>query len=95
MTPKEKAKILIMGFIDELPWTSMNERQCNSIGKCCAIIAVDEILKNFEGLNKPEYCAFDSVGERKFTFESEYPEHMTGYDMIAYWEDVKSEIEKL
>ncbi len=65
------------------------------LSKKVAIITVDEILKNFEGLHKPEYCAFDAIGERKFTFESEYPEHMTGYDMISYWEDVKVKIQEL
>lgn len=66
-----------------------------ALAKKIAIITVDEILKNFEGLHKPEYCAFDAIGERKFTFESEYPEHMTGYDMISYWEDVKVKIQEL
>lgn len=56
---------------------------------------LDEIIKNFEGLHKPEYCAFDAIGERKFTFESEYPECMNGYEMVDYWEEVKTEIEKL
>lgn len=65
------------------------------LSKKFAIIIVDEILKNFEGLHKPEYCAFDAIGERKFAFESEYPEHMTGYDMISYWEEVKVKIQEL
>lgn len=79
MNTKEKAKDLVNKFKSKL----------------VSIIVVNEILKNFEGLHKPEYCAFDAIGERKFTFESEYIEHMTGYDMIAYWEDVKIQIESL
>jgi len=59
------------------------------------LFLVDEILKQFDGLHKPEYCAFDAIGERKFTFESEYPNYMTGYDMIEYWKQVKIEIDKI
>ncbi len=87
MEAKEKAKELVEKYI------SVNGN--SFFAKDCALIAVDEILKNFEGLHKPEYCAFDAIGERKFTFEGEYPEHMTGYDMVSYWEEVKQEIEKL
>ena len=85
MTPKQKAEYLIdkMYSISGLPRFS----------KAYALICVDEILLNFEGLHKPEYCAFDAIGERKYIFESEYPEHMTGYDMVEYWNEVKREIE--
>ena len=93
MTPQEKAKELTNKYFKgsdllyyDLTWIQAKE---------CALIAVDEILKQFDGLHKPEYCAFDAIGERKFTFESEYPQHMTGYDMVAYWEDVKAQIEAL
>jgi len=59
------------------------------------LFLVDEILKQFDGLHKPEYCAFDEIGERKITFESEYTNYMTGYDMIEYWKQVKIEIDKI
>jgi hypothetical protein len=86
MTPKQKADQLIDKY-----WyiTGM------IMAKDFAIICVDEIINNFEGLNKPEYCAFDAIGERKFTFKGEYDTHMTGYDMIEYWNEVKREIEAL
>ena len=88
MTPKEKAKELLDKYFWEAVPTKKQAKQCS-------LIAVDETLKQFDGLHKPEYCAFDCIGERKFTFKSEYPEHMTGYDMVEYWQQVKQEIEKL
>lgn len=87
MTPKEKAEELVGKFYFLV--------QTKEEQKRCALMAVDEILKNFEGLHKPEYCAFDAIGERKFTFQGEYDEYLTGYDIIEYWQEVKQEIEKL
>lgn len=86
MDTKDKAQELIEKF-----------RQCVSGSSCAkeaSLIAVDEILANFEGLHKPEYSVFDAIGERKFTFDGEYPEHMTGYDMVDYWEEVRDHIRK-
>lgn len=104
MTAKEKVRELIESFYLCMPFKDVKLTSCEEnpeliikmewlSAKQCALIAVDEILKNLEGLHKPEYCAFDAIGERKFTFESEYPEHMTGYDMIAFWQEVKKQIE--
>ena len=76
MTPKEKAKSLLSNFKS----------------KELSNIVVDEIINNFEGLSKPEYTLFDSIGERKFTYDGEYEGAMSGYDMINYWEEVKKEI---
>lgn len=89
MTTKEKAEDLCKMMY------AAHSNIYPSTAKKCALIAVDEIIKNFEGLHKPEYCAFDAIGERKFTMEGEYPEHMTGYDMLAYWKDVKVQIEAI
>lgn len=104
MTPKEKAEELV-SKMNVIHYMKLHGKNKNSKGlpismyddqiKQCALIAVDEILKNFDGLHKPEYCAFDAIGQRKFTFESECAEHMNGYDMIEYWQEVKSEIENL
>ena len=97
MTPKQKAKELVNKLLNSL--YNNGELSFRKIlfpkAKECAIIAVDEIMKQFDGLHKPEYCAFDAIGERKFTFDSECSEHMTGYDMIAFWKQVKEEIDKL
>jgi hypothetical protein len=87
MTTKEKAIQILDRFI-QLNGNSF-------FAKECSLFLVDEILKQFDGLHKPEYCSFDAIGERKFTFESEYPNYMTGYDMIEYWKQVKIEIEKI
>lgn len=97
MTAKEKALELCQKF----GWLGFKWEQTNFTtislenSKQCAILAVDEVLKQFDGLHKPEYCAFDAIGDRKFHFDGEYNTHMTGYDMIAYWEEVKSEIKNL
>jgi hypothetical protein len=93
MTPKQKADELINKFRNHTWNGEDNLDNANAIK--ASIIAVDEIMKQFDGLHKPEYCAFDAIGERKFTFDSECSEHMTGYDMIAYWKLVKEEIEKI
>lgn len=90
MIPELKAKELIDKYTLLLPFGS----GMRAI-KQCALIAVDEMLEIFEGLHKPEYCAFDAIGDRKFTFNGEYNEHMTGYDMVEYLIEVKSELEKL
>lgn len=93
MNTKEKAIELVNKFKDNVCGECPEKILENA--KKSSIIAVNEILKNFEGLHKPEYCAFDAIGERKFTFDSEYPEYMTGFDMVAYWENVIVQIELL
>lgn len=83
MTAKDKA----IELVNKMIAITLSGKKRN------ATTCVDEVLKQFEGLHKPEYCAFDAIGERKFTFESEHEECMTGYDMVAYWEQVKEEIQ--
>ncbi len=94
MTPKEKAQELVKNY-----WDVVFDFGLFDYGKSrtvkCAIIMVKEILTNFEGLHKPEYCAFDAIGDRKFTFEGEYETHMTGYDMVEYWNEVLNELNKM
>jgi hypothetical protein len=87
MTPKEKAQELINRF-------SKVGLQQREEGIECALICVDEIITVFLGMHKPEYAAFDAIGERKYTYEAEYDTHMTGYNMIGYFEEVKTEIKK-
>ena len=98
MTPKQKANELYMSF-RMLQIANEDEDDetfnPNSRAKQCALICCDKILSIFDGLHKPEYCAFDAIGERKFTYNGEYDTHMTGYDMVEYWNEVKLEIEKL
>lgn len=102
MTPKEKADELVIQMYQPLPASKEAEKgkehlyynQFNA-AKICALIVVKHMKEIFDGLHKPEYCAFDAIGERKFTFEGEHPDHMTGYDMLEYLEQVEQEIEKL
>ena len=78
MTAKEKAMELFKKYSkgkDEWGWALCEYDSC---AKRCALIAVDEILKNSVGYN-----AYDGV---------------TDNDILAdnnYWEEVKSELEKL
>jgi hypothetical protein len=94
MTPKEKANQL---------YDDAYSRWCNElshdknilIAKSISTYVCDKLLEIFEGLHKPESCAFDAIGDRKYTFDSEYEGRMTGYDMVDYFQQVKEEIEKL
>ena len=103
MTTKEKAEELVnmfkeyvYGYVGSSMLTNTEyPEQILKNAKIVSIKTVKEILKNFEGMDKPEYCTFDAIGKRKFTFESEFPEHMTGYDMENYWKEVIEHIEKL
>ncbi len=96
MTPQEKAVELFKRFYC-FPNNSKNKIGCIQFNtaKQCALIVVKHMKEIFDGLHKPEYCAFDAIGERKFTFEGEHPDHMTGYDMLEYLEQVEQEIERL
>lgn len=94
MSPKQKAEELVEDYYSTImSFLSDNMKWENA--KKGALIAVKHMKSIFDGLHKPEYCAFDAVGERKFTFEGEHPDHMTGYDMLEYLEQVEQEIQKL
>ena len=76
MTPKQKAKDLVNTFYYSLPNNGSQEginstTRRYSEAKQCALIAIDEIIKN----DKENY------GINGFVFE--------------YWQEVKTEIEKL
>lgn len=94
MTPEEKSEDLINKMLFEIEYNCQPSLS-TMVAKQCALIAVDEILEILEGLNKPEYAVFDAIEKRKYAFEGEYTDHMTGYDMVAYFQEVKQEIEKL
>lgn len=88
MTPKEKAKELVDKFIK----TNGN----SFFAKECALIAVDEIVKMLMSLYKPEYTSFNTVNELMYKFEeSDECDVMDGYEMVMYYDEVKTEIEKL
>jgi len=98
MTPKQYAEQLVDQFDEHAEarisdsGRDFDKKYCT---KQCALIAVKHMKGILDGLHKPEYCAFDAIGERKFTFEGEHPDHMTGYDMLEYLEQVEQEIQKL
>jgi hypothetical protein len=81
MTPKEKAKELIdkYSFVEIANYTSMFEV------KQCALIAVDELIKN-------EYQLVDEllniIQDNKIKLVVSLPDK-------SYWESVKIEIQKL
>lgn len=95
MTAKQKAKRIIEdmnnGPISQKLWESASDYAKSDLKRKCLIV-VTEVLKNFKGLHKPEYCSFDAIGKRRFTYDSEYETHMTGYDMENYWKEVRNEI---
>lgn len=93
MKPKEKAQELVSKFKDHVnPYIGSgmlsNTHDDNAIlfqSKQCALILVDEILNLIETLHKPEYCSFYSSEE----------DVKDGYEVIAYWQEVRTEIENL
>jgi hypothetical protein len=83
MTPKEKAVELVRKC-----WIEVNDIAENSIswrqGKKCAVICVQEILNNLDLIHKPEYVSI--------LIDDDY---IDIYQAIEYWNEVKTEIEKL
>ena len=98
MTTIERTKYLLEKVngapISLEEWKGLSDYSKIDLKRKCYVV-IDEILLIFEGLHKPEYCAFDAIGERKYNYEGEYATHMTGYDMISYWKVVRLNIERL
>jgi hypothetical protein len=88
MTAKEKAKQLVDKFRNEFNWV---EKDFNvdlyRDTRQCALIAVDEIIELLNRISKPEYVYFFPMPNIE--------EGNEGYDEINYWNEVKTEIEKL
>jgi len=79
MTAKEKAKELVERFKDLRNYSSYAYSLCNATATQCAIIAVDEILKSIQTV-----VLAQCYGSAQF----ENPD-------IAYWQEVKNELNKL
>jgi hypothetical protein len=82
MTPKEKAEELINSYriiLMNEDTECGNEILCTSISKQCALIAVDEIIKN-----NLEYL-------RGIELHNDVALNID----LSYWQEVKQEIEKL
>jgi hypothetical protein len=93
MTPKEKAKELFNKYFD-MKWQSYNIRKMSiksmtkSAAKQCALIAVDEILTARP--LEPNNVDWDGCGAtHKYWYEEQKQE------ALNYWQEVKTEIEKL
>jgi hypothetical protein len=83
MTPKNKAEELINSYriiLMNEDTECGNEILCTSIAKQCALIAVDELIKE---------ARFSSEYIEEVFFTTGY------YDKQDYWQEVKQEIEKL
>jgi hypothetical protein len=83
MTPKEKAKQLYDSFEDDLMEADVYFLEAAK--KCCALIAVNELIKN-------EYQLVDKllniIQDNKIKLVVSLPDK-------SYWESVKFEIEKI
>jgi len=84
MTPKEKAKELFGKFAMYLRANLLYDEEANEDAKQCALIAVDEIIKQFVGV----YDSFKDAG----VLDSTNVENSANY---KYWQEVKQEIKKL
>jgi len=78
MKTKEKAEELVNKYYDDALSKMLIIGNSFDFTKQCALIAVDEILKNSVGYN-----AYDGVTDNDICADDNY------------WEEVKSEIEKL
>jgi hypothetical protein len=80
MTPVEKAKELFDKFYQEAPLDEIKFYSNNVMAKSCALIAVDELIKE---------ARFSSKYIEEVFFTTGY------YDKQDYWQEVKQEIDKL
>lgn len=94
MTAKEKAEELVHKVEHSIAVKfNISPYETKIMGKDCAIVFVDEILRMFEGLDKPEYVTFDIYEPKQYHMEEDTD--YNGYAMSEYWEQVKVEINEL
>lgn len=80
MTPKEKAKELFLKYAMYIRAGYMFDEEADEDAKQCALIAVDEIIK-IQWFHSEPTCFDDLANEYK--------------EKSVYWNEVKSELEKL
>lgn len=94
MTPAEKAKELVDKYIDQM--IESDAYFVKSGAKHCALIAVDESVNTFisihHKLTGAKHCALIAV-EELIKEESNY--NNGSFYQSNYWNEVKTEIEKL
>jgi hypothetical protein len=88
MTLQDKAKDLINTFYYSLPNNGSQEGLNSTTrryaeAKHCALIAVDEIVNEYQSMSDLDSILFINN------------EHLNVIDKLAYWIDVKKEIEKI
>ncbi len=81
MTPEEKAKELVEKFMDDFYTGPIEYRNA----KACALICVKEMINQLGNLHKPEYTSF-------YFTEGKV---MDGYEILEYWQQVKTSIQNL
>lgn len=96
MTPKEKAEEIYRKY-----WVYFTtEKSVNSIfkhAKQCALIAVDEMIKQYKKITVPHLISCYKTQE-DFNNNFEYVQRQLDYNVINniwYWQQVKQEIELL
>lgn len=89
MTPQEKAKELVDKFQKQIFFEITDERLDINESKGCALIAVDEIIKERYFHNEH----FKQNSKLKYHIEIELAERLEA--TRNYWLEVKHEIEKL
>ena len=91
MDAKTKAKDLLDKFESILGHSlPMDGEPYFKESKECALICVDEIIKEVEELHKPEYVLF-IINDKN----APNMNNMNGYEKRDFWEDVKIELSKL
>jgi len=99
MTPKEKAKELVDRFLEvadsEFPHFVNLMHKVES--KQCALIAVDEIINTYEELTPSHYITgyktAEDFNENLININRQLEARRIQW--LAYWQEVKQEIEKL
>jgi hypothetical protein len=88
MTKEEKAKELFNKYYSYLKANLMYDEEAREDAKVCALILVDEVL-NARPLD-PNYVDWDDCGAaHQYWYEAQKEE------ALEFWQEVKTEIEKL
>ena len=64
----------------------------NEIGIDAAKFLCNTMIRLVDKMDDPEKAAFDCLGKKEFDFESEFSTHLTGYDLKAFFKQVKREL---
>jgi hypothetical protein len=97
MTPKEKAKQLYELIRYDVSTLKGTEALINEVAKRCALITVDEILKQFEKIKVSHiingYITYKDFEENLTSIQNQLDSQMIS--KWSYWNEVKHEIETI